>query len=109
MKRLLVLIPIVIICIYSLFIPVYAEEDLSSEIGLDISAADEAVPSDAAEIIEEKGISADNIDAINNIGPSDVLKFMVKQIKGKIQYPLKVFVMILKKNWLITMNKIIQI
>ncbi|MGN1135484.1 MAG: hypothetical protein ACI4SF_04625 [Oscillospiraceae bacterium] len=93
MKRLAAVISGIIICLYALFIPAFAEEDFASEIGVDISSVDEAVPSDAAEIIEENGISADNIDAVNSIGPSDVFRYMAEQIKLKINYPLKLLVM----------------
>lgn len=95
MKRPAAVISGIIICLYTLFIPAFAEEDFASEIGVDISAVDEAVPSDAAEIIEENGISADNIDAVNSIGPSDVFRYMAEQIKLKIKYPLKLLVMML--------------
>ncbi|MGN1305161.1 MAG: hypothetical protein ACI4YB_09025 [Oscillospiraceae bacterium] len=79
---------------FFLFIPVYAEDDIASEIGVDISALDEKVPYDAEDFIADKGISADNVDAVKDISPSDVIEYMAGQVKDKINYPLRLLVML---------------
>lgn len=94
MKKIAFMVPLVFALMFFLFIPVYAEDDLASEIGVDISALDENVPYDAENIIADKGISADNVDAVKEISPSDVIEFMAGQVKDKIKYPLRLLVML---------------
>lgn len=94
MKKAAVIIPLILTCLYFMFIPVFAEDSFASEIGVDISALDENIPSDAENVIEDSGISADNTDAIKSIGPSDVIRYMAEQVKAKINYPLKLLVML---------------
>ncbi|MGN0599853.1 MAG: hypothetical protein ACI4JK_08135 [Oscillospiraceae bacterium] len=94
MKKIAFTVPLVFALMLFLFIPVYAEDDLASEIGVDISALDENVPYDAENYIADKGISADNVDAVKEISPSDVIEFMAGQVKDKIKYPLRLLVML---------------
>lgn len=94
MKKIAFMVPLVFALMFFLFIPVYAEDDLASEIGVDISALDENVPYDAENYIADKGISADNVDAVKEISPSDVIEFMAGQVKDKIKYPLRLLVML---------------
>lgn len=94
MKKIAFMVPLVFALMFFLFIPVYAEDDLASEIGVDISALDEIVPYDAENYIADKGISADNVDAVKEISPSDVIEFMAGQVKDKIKYPLRLLVML---------------
>lgn len=94
MKKIAFMVPLVFALMFFLFTPVYAEEDLASEIGVDISALDENVPYDAENYIADKGISADNVDAVKEISPSDVIEFMAGQVKDKIKYPLRLLVML---------------
>lgn len=94
MKKIAVIIPLVLVCIYFMFIPAFAEENFASEIGVDISTLDENVPPDAENVIADNGISADNTDAVKNISPSDVIKYMLGQVRTKLNYPLKLLVML---------------
>ncbi len=94
MKKIAVLIPLIIACVYVMFIPAFAEDDFASEIGIDISSLNENVPSDAENIIVDNGISADNIDAVKNISPADVIKYMLGEVKTKLDYPLRLLVML---------------
>lgn len=94
MKKMAVIIPILIACLYFLFIPTFAE-DLASEIGVDISSLGENIPSEAENVIEDNDISVDNTDAVKNIKPADVIKYMAGQVKQKINYPLRLLVMLL--------------
>ena len=94
MKKIAVLIPLILACIYFMFIPAFAEDNFASEIGIDISSLNENVPSDAENIIADNGISADNIDAVKNISPADVIKYMLEEVKAKLDYPLKLLVML---------------
>lgn len=95
MKKNAVIIPLIMFCLFFMFIPVNAEESFVDEIGIDISSLGENVPSDAEDVITDNGISADNTDAVKNIKPSDVIKYMVGQVKERLNYPLKLLVMLL--------------
>lgn len=94
MKKIAVIIPLFIVCLYFLFIPAFAEENFASEIGVDISSLGENIPSDAENVIADNGISADNTDAVKNISPADVIKYMAGQVKAKLNYPLRLLVML---------------
>ena len=94
MKKIAVLIPLILACIYFMFIPAFAEDNFASEIGIDISSLNKNVPSDAEDMIADNSISADNIDAVKNISPADVIKYMLGEAKAKIDYPLKLLVML---------------
>ena len=94
MKKIAAVLPLIFACIYFMFIPVFAEDNFASEIGIDVSSLNENIPPDAEDMIADNGISADNVDAVKDISPADVIKYMLGEAKAKLDYPLKLLVML---------------
>lgn len=94
MKRIAAVLPLIFACIYFMFIPVFAEDNFASEIGIDVSSLNENIPQNAEDMITDNGISADNVDAVKDISPADVIKYMLGEAKAKLDYPLKLLVML---------------
>lgn len=95
MKRIAAVFSVLLICIQTMFISVYAEENFGFEIGADVSSLNESIPSNVEDIIYENEISVENTDAVTNISPADVINYMVDQIKIKLNYPLRLLGMLL--------------
>jgi stage III sporulation protein AE len=72
-----------------------ADEDslasAASEIGVDVEELQEGVPDSAEDLLDEKGITPTNTEAMTSLKPSDVLGYLWQTVKDKAAYPLKVF------------------
>lgn len=92
-KRCVLAVITALICCISASAAVYAEEiSVADELDIDVGSISEELPYDVSEILDEKGISADNTESITSVTPSDVFGYMIEQFKAKAAYPLKIFI-----------------
>jgi stage III sporulation protein AE len=95
MKRIITLL-FTFFIIVSLAASVFAanEEELSAaaeEIGIDVEELQEDVPDSAEDLLDERGITPTNTEAMTGIKPSEVLSYLWDTVKSKAAYPLKIF------------------
>jgi stage III sporulation protein AE len=70
------------------------EEELAAaagEIGIDVEELQADVPDSAEDLLDERGITPTNTEAMTGIKPSEVLEYLWDTVKSKVSYPLKIF------------------
>jgi stage III sporulation protein AE len=70
------------------------EEELASaaeEIGIDVEELQADVPDSAEDLLDQRGITPTNTEAMTGIKPSEVLSYLWETVKSKVSYPLKIF------------------
>lgn len=92
MKRSLIILLICFIA-FPLFseMSVYAEmREISEELGIDTESLGDSLSPEVREIVEERGFSPENTDAMTAVTPAEIMRFIWDKFKEAMVRPLKV-------------------
>jgi stage III sporulation protein AE len=98
MKKLISLFLATLLCamLSLLSLPVFASDEeamsiAAAEIGVDVDELQEGVPDSAEDLLNDRGITPTNTEAMTSINPGEILGYLWDTVKSKAAYPLKIF------------------
>lgn len=96
MKKISAFIFTLVLSLIMISMTVYAEDnEITDELGIDVASVGDSLPNDVKGELEKRNITVDSIDEITSITPADVLAYIWDEIKCKLNYPMKIFTMML--------------
>ncbi len=96
MKKIVSILFVIIIFLLFPF-KVYAQQEpaLTDELGIDTNSIYENITPEAKEFIEDKNLSVENVEAMTEITPQEVLVYIWDTFKDKLTKPLKILASLL--------------
>lgn len=97
-KKIFFIFAAAVFSVYAPFVPCVqasAAQDsgnIADELGIDTSGINEGLTPEARAVLEENGLTADNPEAISQITPRDVFRYVWEEFKKSLAKPLKLLV-----------------
>ena len=97
-KKIFFIFAAAVFAVYAPFVPCVqasAAQDsgnIADELGIDTSGINEGLTPEARAVLQENGLTADNPEAISQITPRDVFRYVWEEFKSSLAKPLKLLV-----------------